>query len=115
MDEESVLRNICCLPISYRTLNLSPITLIQRSGYLEMPEVLKRKRISVYLRDHPQLIDAWEIWAEDARSAWCKKVDDGYAVYPGPEGKPIKFADRFEAWAEVIVRNIHHIARFVYR
>ena len=112
MTEDEVLQNICFLPINYRIMNLSPITLVQRSGYVDMPQVLKRERIAKYLRGHPELVDAWELWAQDARSAWCKKVDNGYAFYAGPDAKPVKFADKFEAWSELIVRNIRHIAKF---
>lgn len=112
MDKSEVLQNICLLPIHYQTENLSPIALVQRSGYLEVPETVTPESISAYLRHHPQLIDAWEIWAEDARTAWCKKVDGGYAVYPGPSGRPIKFKDKFAAWGDVIARNILHIAKF---
>jgi len=112
MNEDEILQNICFLPVHYQTAKLSPIALVQRSGYADMPQVLKRERIAEYLRSRPELIDAWRVWSEDARSAWCKKVENGYAVYAGPDAKPIKFADRFEAWAEVIVRNTRHIAKF---
>jgi hypothetical protein len=112
MSDEEVLQSVCSLPIHYRTLNLSPISLVQRSGYLDAPKAMTRERISAYLRAHPELIDAWESWVEDARSAWCQKTDKGYAVYSGPKAKPQIFKDRFEAWAEVIVRNVRHIAKF---
>ena len=111
MTEDEVLQNVCHFPVYYRTFNQSPIALIHGSGYLDMPQVLTRKRISEYLRSYPDLIADWEIWVEDARSASCRKVDNGYAVRPGPAGKPIIFTDKFDAWAEVIVRNIRHIAR----
>ena len=110
MDENDVLSNVCRLALHYYTESQSPISLLQQSGYLSAPQAISCERVTVFLREHPELIESWKTWAEDARSAWCEQAEGGYRVFAGPSAKPIEFTDRFEAWAEVVVRNIRHLA-----
>jgi hypothetical protein len=104
------------LPVDFRTIRtLSAIALVQRSGYLENPAEFTRESVLGVLRANPSLIEDWMIWSQDQRTspAWAFDThEDGYRVVLAPGGKKMIFADKFEACAEFVIRQIRSIARF---
>jgi hypothetical protein len=111
----SIVERLCFLPIECERGNVSPIALVEESGYLTTPEVLTRERILDILRFRPHLLDVWEGWFDDQRSTPAlifRTTKQGYSVTCYPEGEGMIFSDRFEACAEFILRQIHRTAEF---
>ena len=115
MTANLILEKLCNLPVDYHRIGTaSAVSLIQQSGFLQNPAVLSRNAIAAYLRDNPTLVEQWEVWSDDQRysPAWVfVKGDGAYTVYRHPVGEQMIFADKFEACAEFIVRQILAIAR----
>lgn len=64
---DQCLREICEFPITYKTQNLSPRSIFERSGYSHHFASLSPKVIDNFLKDKPALIDAWYTYSGDQR------------------------------------------------
>ncbi|MBV8979223.1 MAG: hypothetical protein JO261_07110 [Alphaproteobacteria bacterium] len=114
MTEDAVVARLCNLPVDFKRMKLSSVSLVERSGYLEFPKALSPNRVELYLRDNPALVDAWQIWSEDQRTspAWAFEHKGAeYCVHLAPGGERLSFTDRYKACAEFVVRQILSIAR----
>ena len=111
----AVVERICELPRTFHDGGGSPISIVQASGYLERAEELTRTAVVGYLRDHPELIEAWEGWSDVQRSssAWVFNNDGPRPrVWHFPTGPQMVFDDPAEACAEFILRHVEHFKTY---
>ncbi|MEI9932616.1 MAG: hypothetical protein WDM89_19300 [Rhizomicrobium sp.] len=117
MSGESVVERLCSIPVDFhKQQNVSAVRLMERSGYLETPEVLTVENLKPYLARHRDLIDRWIQWSEDQRShpAWVfGRGQAGYFLYCIPaNGEDYVFDDGCQACAEFIIRVVRQWAQF---
>jgi hypothetical protein len=110
-----VIARICGLPAQFKARgDVSVSQLVEESGYLAAPADLTVESVSTYLREHPELIEAWFGYSEDKRtsSGWyvVERPRDTFEVGEYPKGDRISIAGRASACAEFIVREIRSIA-----
>lgn len=113
MSEVDSIAKLCNLPIDSKKQNKSALQLIEESGYNAETKWLSVTKIIVYLRDKPELIEAWLLWSLDKRtsSGWCfREEPDGFTVAFYPDGLSRRFADQVEACAEFILQEVNSIA-----
>lgn len=82
VNPEAVVENLVRLPVDFRQIGtLSPVALIERSGYLETPEAVTRERVLALLQKSPELVDEWRIWSMDKRcDGWGFREENGLYV-----------------------------------
>jgi hypothetical protein len=109
MNSEAVER-VCRLPVEYPGSGISWRDLVARSGYSADHEPMLGKQLVEYLRDNPDLIDAWFGFSADKRttSGWYLQEDGrgGYVIGWYPGSTQDRFADRVLACAEFIRREL---------
>ena len=108
IERPEIVKRICCLPLDFKRGSKTLIQLIRESGYVDNPDALERERVEAFLRDKPDLQDAWVIYSGDKRvsAGWYFDADgDGWVVgyYPGKERQ--KFVSKLEACAEFVLRE----------
>ena len=103
MSTETVER-VCRLPVEYRTADLSWRDLVSRSGW--SADATLDGQLAEYLRDRPDLVDAWFGFSQDKRTSpgWYLQEDPlgGYVVGWYPGSRQDRFMDRVAACAEFI-------------
>ena len=108
MTTEEAIRQICSLPVDFRTGNKSVYDLLRDSR-------VERRSVSVasvlpILRLNPGLVDEWLMWSEDERStpAYYFSEEGGkYMVGRLPdESDSVEFDSRLDACADYIVKTI---------
>jgi hypothetical protein len=110
-----VVARICELPVQFKVRRtVSVVQLVNESGYLVAPAALTADAVSMYLRDHPELIEAWLAYSQDKRtsSGWyvTQRAADSFEIGYFPAGERITVAGRASACAEFIVREVRSIA-----
>jgi len=110
-----VVAKICDLPVQFKVRgNVSVVDLVAASGYPAAPEALTVTAVSAYLREHPDLIEAWLTYSEDKRtsSGWyvSQRSSGTFEIGYHPQGERISVSDRATACAEFIVREVRSIA-----
>ncbi len=93
-------------------------SLLQNTGYFDLYDQVQENQITEALAEHSECIDHWMEWSEDKRSGsgwYFIQNDQGkYIVgyYPEQEGfEPIEYAERKEACAAYIKREIEDIRK----
>lgn len=110
-----VVARICGLPAQFKARgNVSVSNLVEESGYFAAPAELTVESVSTYLREHPELIEAWFGYSQDKRTpSGCYLIErphETFEVGDYPKGDCISIADRVSACAEFIVREVRSIA-----
>jgi hypothetical protein len=110
-----MIARVCALPVEYEAReDVSIFRLVEESGYVSARATLTVDVVSEYLREHPDLIEAWLGYSEDKRtsSGWYITRRSGAAFEIGyfPQGERISVADPARACAEFVVREIRAIA-----
>jgi hypothetical protein len=125
MDMETQIKNsiekIIRIPLDFETKgNVSRVTLVRESGYVELYNKIGEAEIEEVLRQYPDFVDEWLLWSENTRStpAWhfIKFEDGSYLVTYSNEGKrfdEITTNDKFEACAIYIKRQIETTRIFI--
>ena len=137
MTTDEVVENLIRLPSDFERLGTeSAVSLVEKSGFLELPEALVSERLITLLRENPSVVETWLIWSENKRTdeGWVLRENEelfevfhfsaiGASPVPGvPCGwrggtyvvsEKQVFNDRFEACAEYIKREIRSIALHV--
>lgn len=111
-----IVARICAIPALFKALgNVSVAELVERSGYRVAAAELTVDAISSYLRERPDLIEAWLGYSEDKRtsSGWYIRQlsRDAFEIGWYPQGERIVVSGKAEACAEFIIREIRSIAR----
>jgi len=110
-----VVARICGLPAQFKAHGtVSVLQLVDESGYRANPGSLTADAVSVYLREHPELIEAWLAYSEDKRtsSGWyvIQLSGDIFEIGDHPNGERLSVTGRAPACAEFIVREVRSIA-----
>lgn len=112
---DEVIERIINLPFDFSHKNKSIYSLLQESGYFESNNLINEDQIAEMLHKHPQSIDDWLRWSENKRtsSGWYFKKDEkeryGVGHYPDNNFQYMVFADKFQACAAYIKREIDTI------
>ena len=115
------IEKIIRLLYHYRTLrNVSPLTLLKESGYIELYKQITEEEIAAVLKLQPHLVAEWLLWSDNKRStpAWhFVKFDDGCYLVEystiGKEHEEINTIDEFIACSAFIKREVEDIREFV--
>ena len=100
----------------HRRKTISPITLLDESGYLKFHDGIREEAIIEVLKKHPHLIKDWLQWSDDKRYSptwFFTRGDDGWCfVGHFPESREfeeINTKDEFYACAAFIKRDLERI------
>jgi hypothetical protein len=115
-----MVARICEIPVQFKARGtvsrgtVSVTQLVDESGYRAAPASLTVDVVSMYLREHPDLIEAWLAYSEDKRasSGWfvTQRPGDTFEIGYHPKGERITVPGRAPACAEFIVREVRSIA-----
>lgn len=116
------IEKIMHLSYDYRTRrNVSPLTLLKESGYVELHRQINEEEIAAMLNLHPHLVNEWLVWSENKRTGervwtFSKFEDGGYLVgysTQSKESEEINTTDEFKACAAFIKREAEALRKFV--
>ncbi len=107
---------ICSIPIALKTENRSVRDLVERSGYPETGGLLIGEALVTYLREHPELIDAWLGYSSDKRasSGWYfRGAGTGeFEVGYFPSGDVRLYTDAALACADFIAEELRQVVGY---
>jgi hypothetical protein len=118
MATSSVVEAVCKLASEFRRRDdISIVTLLQQSGYVESPELVTEESVKAYLRQHPELIDSWAILSDDQRSSGTWYLNAPHAADPNvqwavgfyPGTASVEYLDGPTACAAFIVRYVGRV------
>lgn len=110
MVTEEAIRQICNLPIDFRTGNKSASDLVRASGIERRS--LSTASVLAVLKSNPDLVDEWLMWSEDQRCTpayYFLEADGKYVVGRLPEDDRVEFDNRLDACADYIVKAVNLI------
>lgn len=106
----------CSLARDYYGKGMSPVALLDASGYRVWRYLVSVGRIREYLAEHPDLVRDWAMYSENKRvsSGWYFDAESKtgpfvVGFYPGD--KKQEFGDEFDACAEFVKHELDSIAR----
>jgi hypothetical protein len=108
---------ICQIFTEFQRRGVSVVQLVRESGYGGADAASLRGAVEEQLRTHPELIDDWLTYSGDKRtsSGWFFEDDDevvvGYFDVTRGRSHEQQFADRLQACAEFIMREVDSIQR----
>jgi hypothetical protein len=112
MTDESI-RLICEMPVVFHREEKSAFKILTESGFTPTNKQKQSMEIVDYLKDHRDLIDAWQLWSFD------KRTTGGYYLIiedrtvgtfdPNINYKEKKFSNDIEACAEFIFLEVSNI------
>lgn len=112
---DEVVASVCRIALDGG--NTSDVTLLERSGYLERRDEITVELLRDRLASEPSLIEAWQTWCEDDRSSpmwYFRTIGPGASevvyVENGRRALHLEFADRTQACAEYLIRELDLIA-----
>jgi len=79
VDVETVAEAVCRIPMEHGRGPLSPLALLENSGYFESHETITEEVFSGVLLSHPEWIESWWAWSGD------KRVSEGWYLLSPPE------------------------------
>jgi hypothetical protein len=98
---------------------MSPVELVERSGYRGLRSEVTVERLADCLAQHPDWVSAWLDYSEDKRSSPGWYIEDRDATetrvgyYEGPSSRPpTPFDDKLRACAEFVRLEVDDIAGF---
>ncbi|MGK7389380.1 MAG: hypothetical protein ACNS60_03490 [Candidatus Cyclobacteriaceae bacterium M2_1C_046] len=106
---------ICSFAKTYRTANLTPFEILNRSNYITVHEYITVTLIANYLRTNPHLINDWDLFCQDIRHtpAWSYRLTNNKWVVElaNNNDKIEQFAynDKIEACAKLIKMTANQI------
>jgi hypothetical protein len=110
-----MIKNICQIPIKFKTENKSIFDLLKETGYFENPDSVTIELIEEYLNKNQNIIHDWLIYSQDKRtsSGWYiiekdKSIIVGY-LNNGKREKEKEFNDLVKACSVFIVNEINSI------
>lgn len=113
---KDAIEKIIHLAYNYRKGNLSPVSLIKESGYLEFSDQITEEEIKEILKLYPYLVNEWLLWSENKRVSdpvWAfMKFDDGSYLVGGKQNEEINTQDEFYACAAFIKREAEDLREF---
>ena len=110
-----VVDAVCRLASDFRSGgDESIVALLERSGYLQDPNLVTEEPLKAYLQEHSDLIEAWAILSVDQRSSNTWYMNAPHASDPNvqwavgfyPGAAPRVYPDGPSACAAFIVRYI---------
>jgi hypothetical protein len=114
---DEVVTAVCRLPIDFRSSrDESPVSLVNRSGYLAVRGEITIARLLACLATQPDWVDAWFAYSEDQRCTPCwflGETASGYevALIGGAEPhESTMFDDLLEACATYVHRELESLA-----
>ena len=110
-----VVARICEIPVEFKARgDVSVLQLVRESGFGAQHATVTVDALGKYLRDKPDLIDAWFRYSEDKRtsSGWyiLQRPDGQFEVAFFPKGQSLVTANRASACAEFVLREVRAIA-----
>ena len=118
MDRLNCIKAIADFPTTYKTNNLTPIAIMEQSGYSEFYSEVTVDDIADYLVQRPDLVEDWLVYTENIRHtpAWglTKSHGDSWIVGLSNRGRLIEshsYADKFAACAKMIKMTLEEIRR----
>ncbi len=113
------IEKVVNLPSQFYNLeNISIYSLLEETGYFEIPDKINEENILVELVNHPECIEQWLDWSENKRvtSGWYfrKSKNGKYIVGYFPEKETIKSIESSyasELCAKFIKREIEDIRK----
>ena len=115
---KDTIEKLIHFPYDYRTReNVSPIALLNESGYVENSNLISEVEIEEILNLYPDSINEWLLWSENKRTAkgwlFTRDEDDGWCfVGYFPESKEfeeINTKDVFKACAAFVKREAEYL------
>ncbi len=108
-----MIEALCRIPLALKAEGRSVLELVQATGYLDSPTPLSSDALAAYLREHPELIDAWLGYSSDKRtsSGWYLKQPEQQVFEVGffPNGERRSYTDGVRACADFIARELHEV------
>ena len=108
-----MIEAICRIPVTLKTMDSSVSELVRNSGYLESRGALTSEALVPYLREHPELIDAWLGYSSDKRtsSGWYMKRSRQHVFEVGffPHGESQSYTDAARACADFIAHELREV------
>lgn len=112
MSPESVVENLCRIPIAFHGGMKSAIQLVAESGIDQCESALSVDAVAQHLARCPYLIEEWIRWSDDKRTSggwYFLRDDSGYVVGSYPTRKVLYFSEATVACAEFVVREVQSI------
>lgn len=112
MTRPDTIKAVCEIPVEYRKITQGgPTGLLQASGYFDESEPPTERDYAAYIREHPELVEAWYEHMSDQRSvpAWVlsKPGEDGnpsWRVSRYPDVPAIPYPDGPSACGALVAR-----------
>jgi hypothetical protein len=119
MQIETTIKAVCEIARRLEeTANVSPLSLLKASGYLEKRDQITDEEIIQYLQSQPDLLHAWVLYSENKRvnSGWYIIEPSASQTHRGvwtvgfyPQGEVREFIDQTAACAFFIKREIEYM------
>ena len=109
---DECIASVCRLPLAIRGWT-SPKGAVRESGYSSVREELTPETVAAYLRQHPDAIDAWELYSLDKRTSggwYLLREPGGWRVGSLSVSYPDEaFTSAAEACAAFVLREVEWI------